>query len=348
MTRSPTPLPLPTEHHHPQTARRVIGMVAGTVAATILLNLTAFLVLAVMAPNRDAALLSAKWALLRRQNAPVDWLILGDSTGNQGVIPTLLARELRGGVALNLCTFANTLVVNDAWMLEQYVKQQGPPKRGIILIHAYDVYGRTPECLVPLLGAIDPSLRALGEKTPRLKLSLADKIGFYVGAYIPLYYRTETLKILLLHPQFWRYHKNRLPELTTDGFMSVRTPNPQEVKTDVQEHLLFLRKNPPVITPVNRQAITAIYTIARQHRVNLYIAMAPISDGLGNAPCYQEEVRFLDRTIRDLTSNYSINLFFQDPQLFPAHELANADHVIESAAVTYTVALARAIRDNAQ
>src|SRR5207253_10129783 len=90
--------------------------------------------------NSGHGLVQAKWNLLKRLPAPIDVLVLGDSSGNQGVVPQLLGAAL-GGTTINACTLADALIVNDAWMLDLYIRRLGPPKR-VILVHVYDVWER--------------------------------------------------------------------------------------------------------------------------------------------------------------------------------------------------------------
>jgi hypothetical protein len=48
---------------------------------------------------------------------PVDWLILGDSSVNQGVIPSIFEDEF-GERAINLGTNGIMITLDDLWMIE--------------------------------------------------------------------------------------------------------------------------------------------------------------------------------------------------------------------------------------
>src|SRR4249920_755258 len=80
--------------------RRVLTLVVLLVVSA---NVLAGLVLQRWSPNLGYAVAKKKWEILLTLHGPVDWLILGDSTANQGVDPRVLATHL-GGRALNLGT----------------------------------------------------------------------------------------------------------------------------------------------------------------------------------------------------------------------------------------------------
>ncbi|MEB3357540.1 MAG: hypothetical protein VKK04_12500, partial [Synechococcales bacterium] len=70
----------------------------------ILLNVLANGFLDYLISRQGYFLASYKWNLLTDLKQPADWLVLGDSSCNQGVVPEILSQEL-GGTALNLCIF---------------------------------------------------------------------------------------------------------------------------------------------------------------------------------------------------------------------------------------------------
>src|SRR5438128_2449200 len=129
---------LPVEIAGPSTARRLIGTIGGVLALVALANTAALFVLSRHPVNHGYKVIGAKWELLREQERPVDWLVLGDSSGNQGVVPAVLSERL-GGSSLNLCTVGDLLAVNDAWMLETYIGTVGAPRK-VLMVHAYDIW----------------------------------------------------------------------------------------------------------------------------------------------------------------------------------------------------------------
>ena len=113
------------------TNRRQLMTTAAIVAVLILtVDLVAAALLAWRPVARDHWLVASKWRLLDRARA-TDTLVLGDSSCNQGVRPDVLGAAL-GGSVLNLCTIGDLLVINDAWMLEAYLRRHPPPARVVV------------------------------------------------------------------------------------------------------------------------------------------------------------------------------------------------------------------------
>ena len=97
------------------TAREIIMTVAITLTVVAIVNVTALYYLARFTPNTGYLLIRAKWAMLSALKDPVALLILGDSSGNQGVDPQVFSDKLNLA-AINLCTihgFAGSLPDGD-------------------------------------------------------------------------------------------------------------------------------------------------------------------------------------------------------------------------------------------
>ena len=149
-----------------------------TIVVILLLNLLAIWVVQRYSPNRGYRLVREKWTLLLNLKEPVEWLVLGDSSGNQAVDPALLDARL-GGRSLNLCTTGNALVLGDLWMLETYLRRFGPP-RGVVLVHTYDLWGR--------------------DKNSNTVADVPLPWGYWTEREHPLHLGTEELMDLFLHP----------------------------------------------------------------------------------------------------------------------------------------------------
>ncbi|MBZ0305522.1 MAG: hypothetical protein K8I82_05590, partial [Anaerolineae bacterium] len=125
------------------TSRRQIVITVGMALATVFIaNFLTYYV----PMDRTETVVYQKWGLIQDLDAPVDWLIVGDSSANHGVIPAIITQEL-GGEALNVATFGDWLFVDDAWMIETHIRQVGAPKN-IIIVHVPDMYHRTMEANV--------------------------------------------------------------------------------------------------------------------------------------------------------------------------------------------------------
>lgn len=145
---------LPEEKIAPVTPRKILGSVVGCLLMLGAANYLADWFLTSYSSNGGYKIAQVKWSKLLTLQRPVDVLVLGDSTGLQGVDPTVLDQTL-GGRSLNLCTVGNMLVVNSAWMLDQYIQRFGPPKQ-VVLVHTYDVWHRKVNSSTRLLLAETP------------------------------------------------------------------------------------------------------------------------------------------------------------------------------------------------
>ena len=132
---------LPQEDFDPATFRRLITTMFAAAAIVVLLNCLAGIYLSDQRGNRGYALIRQKWQLLIDLKEPVDILILGDSTCNQGVVPSVVNNRL-GKTSINLCTVGNMLLVNDVWMLDYYLSKYDSLS-SVILVHAYDIWSRS-------------------------------------------------------------------------------------------------------------------------------------------------------------------------------------------------------------
>ena len=131
---------LPEEITKPIKSKEFVLSLIGTLIFVIIFNFAAKLYLKENTTNRGYWLINKKWELLFKQKEPVDWLILGDSSCNQGVVPTIVNERLNTS-SINLCTIGDMLSLDNSWMLEKYIQRVGVPKN-ILIVHVYDAWGR--------------------------------------------------------------------------------------------------------------------------------------------------------------------------------------------------------------
>jgi hypothetical protein len=202
----------------PANLPRLLLDILETLLLVVLLNWATSGYLANYSTNHGYWTIHQKWFLLGKLDAAVDWLVLGDSSCNQGVVPAVLEEEL-DGKALNLCMVGNITVLGDLWLLEEYIARFGPP-RAVIIVHVYDVW---PRDLNPvLLGQIPRPWgfwrsHTLGEKLlddPQVRFDL------FVERYVPLYSQPKTLTTILRSATFLQHNPFQPPgQLEADGFM---------------------------------------------------------------------------------------------------------------------------------
>lgn len=333
---------LPDERPAPARARKVALVVALTLAALLGVNALAGVALQELTTNRGYWLVHEKWSLLESLEAPADWLILGDSAGNQGVRPDVVTAEL-GGSAVNLCTIGDLLAVNDAWMLERHIERLGPP-RNVILVHVYDVWYRGLRFLnrQPLLAKIPLPWGFWEDMDPPVTLSAKDERRLLLARYVPLWSENKTLSSWLRHPS---KVLDRDFRLTAEGFMPLEEPNAKNVKKDSREHLGASKRKHKPMAALNRDALDRIGALADEHGFDVWVATSPVWEGVWRDKRFRSMFQAVVRQIQAVAKRHPrLHVILPTPATFPASAMENVDHLTNAAAAVYTKKLAAAIR----
>lgn len=332
---------LPSELPTPARARHVVLIVALAVASTLGLNALAGEALEELTTNRGYWLVHQKWDLLDSLDEPVDWLILGDSSCNQGVRPDVFEARL-GESAVNLCTVGDLLAVNDAWMLERYIEDYGPPKH-VVIVHVYDIWYRDARFLnrQPLLAKIPLPWDFWEDLEPEVSLDSSQENKLFVARYLPLWSENKTLSSWLHHPSVVL---DRDFEITDDGFMGLDAPNPKNVRKDAREHFHFTRTQRFSLSPINRDALERMGELSDRHGFDLWVASGPLWEGVWGDPHFR---RYFDAAMRGLSEVAAdfdhMRVVLRDPVRFPDGDMENVDHLTEDAAAVYTERLIDAV-----
>ncbi|BAS59562.1 hypothetical protein NIES2135_09100 [Leptolyngbya boryana NIES-2135] len=331
---------LPTETVTAATRRSIFLTLFGTIALVGLFNLAAKFYLIRHTPNRSDWLIREKWELLLRLEKPVDWLILGDSSCNQGIDPSLFDSDLKT-TSINLCTVGNMTNVNNAWMLEAYIQRFGPP-RHILIVHVYDVWGRDIDPM--MMARVPLQLQRLSQFEPRINQRRVTNFQVLLERYLPLYSKNQSLQEVMMFP-LDSYETNRSFSLKEDGLMVWHQPNPENVEGQKTMHLSNIQQKPTFqLSNTNRQALEHIISLAEKHQFDVYLANSPIYNELYQ----QKEFQGYYNQVRDMLRHYAnsssrVHYVLQEPVTFPKEEMENADHVIYPAAKQYTQQLVQAI-----
>ncbi|MGF1513844.1 MAG: hypothetical protein ACFB5Z_09130 [Elainellaceae cyanobacterium] len=285
--------------------------------------------------------------MLNKLEQPLDWLILGDSSCNQGVVPEVLSEEL-GGTALNLCIFGPLLVFNDAWMLEQHIRQVGPPKN-VVIIHVYDLWDREVSSeTFAHLSRTPLSQKEIRAFTPPLSPDFGQKLQWFSYKHLHLYTSSKTLADFLQKPAK-TFKKGREFTVSPSGFMPKYSPNPESVVEDAVGHRGDIRGETPKISDINQRSLAAIRSLADRYEFEVYIVASPLYDELYEDPKFRRYLRRTEQMLEQETrSSDRLHVLMDDPVTFGADEMENADHVIESAAKVYTGQIAAQIAAQAQ
>lgn len=321
---------LPSEQIPRFTFWKLLQMTVGMIILLAIINLAAYCYLQRYNPNKAYALIQHKWQLLQRSPA-VDWLILGDSSGNQGIDPTLFHQE-KSAKAINVCTIADLLVVNDLWQLKAVI-QQGKTPKNILLVHTYDIWQRTH---IPTGYA--SQIPAINTDFPLAEYAISIPKRTLMNA-LPLNFQRASLGHILQHPSQWG---KRNYAWEADGFERIEQADRVEVERDTKAHLEFVKDNDFKISTINEKALIALAKLARTEQIKVHLAQAPYHDGLAKNEDFQKYLGQVEMYLMDFCKQNEW-IYMTDYQTFSASEMENADHVTMEAAQEFTRGILRQI-----
>jgi hypothetical protein len=292
--------------------------------------------------NLAGWIIGHKWRLLMAMNQPVDDLVLGDSSCNQGVNPVTLARALGDQRAINLCTVGDMLALNDAWMLQTYIERFGAPRR-VVIVHVYDIWSRNFNW--DRVGAVPVGLLQLRRLQPKVQLERWQLRSYIETRYFPLYSSNLSLKTRLRAGDPGLAHAPGPRRVDSLGFLADTVAFPDSVERDLQGHLKFLKEETFRLSGDNQKSLERIAQLAQEYGFDVYLAAAPVYQRLAEAPPFQRYFARVQQSLAGMAGEGSrVHLVFDGPMSFAAGEMQNADHLILSAANRYTEELARQIR----
>ena len=322
---------LPQEITKPIKSKEFFLSLLGTLFFVIFFNFAAKLYLKENTTNRAYWLINKKWEILLKQKKPVDWLILGDSSCNQGVVPSILNERLSVS-SINLCTIGDMLSLDDSWMLEKYIQRFGVPKN-ILIVHVYDAWNRGINLSV--LAKVPLNWGYWQQLEPKINFGLKDTFQLFIERYIPLYSENQSLSHLLKSP-YDAFNRNQNFRLEKDGFMIWEKANPEYVEAQKKMHLDFTRKNKFNLSSNNREALEHIVKLAEKHDFNVYLANSPIYEKLYEHKDFKAYFTQIQNTLDGYAAKSDRVHYIREPITFPKEEMENADHLVYSAAKIYT------------
>ncbi|HEX9926601.1 MAG TPA: hypothetical protein VGD99_28400 [Anaerolineae bacterium] len=318
-------------------ARSVLTSVLGTMLLVLAVNFAAMWYIDHYISNTGLELVEQKWKILQNMEAPVDWLVLGDSTGNQGVVPEILENEL-GGTALNLCTIVPMTTLDDALMLDVYIDKFGPP-RNLVIVHSYDALSTPMSPLtfakVPLPWGVSSRYRF----SPAL-ISISQQIQIAVARHFPVYFENGTLKTIIFDglksPETLFVSRKAHLGLTSKGYMPRYEPRPEDVEDDKEGHLEGIQSEEFFVTDVNIVAVDHIAALAEQHGINVYIVTGPLYEDLYKDEVFQERFAQIQAWWSEAAGRSEYVHYVTSVSTFPSDEMEEVDHATHLAAEQYT------------
>lgn len=314
------------------TSRSLLFSLAGILILTLFVNFSAKYYLDRSTRNLGYFLIKKKWELLKNLENPVDLIILGDSSCNQGVNTDLIT-EKTGLSALNLCTMGKLLALNDSWMLDYYIRKHGAPDK-ILIIHVYDIWQRKINKNV--IAKIPLSWGFWEELTPTLNFGLSDKYKMLVAKYIPLYSENVTAKKMMLQTGDKFFSKE--VSFTKSGYMWTGKAFPENVDLDMKHHIEFTGANEFFVSSPNKIAMQEIIDRVEQNDIKLYISTGPLYTKIFSNLTFREYYDKVQNYLEELAAGSdNVHLILNDTELFERDEMQNIDHLIFSSANKFTL-----------
>jgi hypothetical protein len=305
----------------------------GLVLFAFLLNLALIPIMAKYTPNSGYKIVAKKWDLLKK--APgVDFLIIGDSSGDQGLDPDVI-QKVWGLDALNLCTVGDMMVLNDAAMVEEYLRNHEPPKM-VIDVHVYDVWDRDVSGSV--LAQIPYSLGELKQVTPWLDHNFDWSLDVLTNRYLPLYSESKSVKQLAFNVLTRRKARtDEADKIQPNGFLRQENSDPDLVNTDLAKHTETLRTMKAKISDTNKAALERLIHLSNEHGFSFYLVSAPIYQGLADLPDFQRHQKELIAKLEEIMKGASHGaIIFPVPKAFPMPVMQNVDHLTVEGAQEFT------------
>jgi hypothetical protein len=333
---------VPEEVIQPVRPRQLLVTWLGVLLIVLLLNFVVAPRLLVGGRNLAGWIIGHKWRLLHGLKTPVDDLVLGDSSCNQGVNPVTLARTLGDRRAVNLCTIGDMLALNDAWMLQRYIERFGAPRR-VIIVHVYDIWSRDFDWA--RMGTIPVGIMAIRRFNPEVQLKRWQFRSYLESRYFPLFSNNLSLQARLRTGDPRSRNTPGPRPVDSLGFLADTVAFPDSVELDLGAHLRFLEKERFELSVDNRRSLARISALAKEHDFEVYLAPAPVYQALAEAPAFRRYYVQVQKALASVSGEGSrIHLVFDQPMTFPASQMQNADHLVLKAADRYTTELARRIR----
>ncbi len=314
----------------------VVSVLLSTVFS---LNLLFLVVIRYNEINDGYQVVKVKWDLAcSPQTSSI--IFLGDSSGDQGIAPSVVKEEIRCS-SLNLCTLGNLLLVDDLWLLESYL-EKSPSPQSVVLVHVYDVWHRKS----PNIGAlrqIPISTQAWDELTPIVDLGWFWKTSILIDQFIPMYSRRLTLHQFIWHPSELMSERNEL-EFTEYGFRPCKVNSLEGTIADRENHLKFVSENNFIPSMINSLAYQKIIEHCKKHNIRLFVASSPLDEKLASDQFFQGYYNELQQWLEKSSNGHPHVTVISELFLVPEHELERVDHVTVDAAHRYSRWLAEKIK----
>ena len=304
-----------------------------TLALVLLINILAYLFFGHITNNYGYWVVKSKWRLLAGLEEPVDWLILGDSSANQGVMPSVI-REASGKSSANLATIGNMILVDDLWMLEYYLERHASPEK-VILVHVTDMWHR--EFPAYLVAEIPLPWRYWERFSLSSELVSEDDIPtIYHDRFFILLYSTSLRNMIYKGVTTFTNTFDTGYAITKDGFFPAYEAKPETVVLGDLDLTRFMEENAFELSQHNEWALQQMIRLAEEHDFHIYIVTGPGYAGLHEEPAFQAYHGQLQDRLFEISLQTSRLHVVREIMSFTAEQMQNPDHLIVPGAEQYT------------
>lgn len=320
----------------PFQTRSAVAIFGMTLGFFLVINFALLAYLRVHSPNLGFWLINKKWSLLLDLDHPVDVLILGDSTANQGLVPEVIEEGLDTS-ALNLATVANLTFTNDVWMLQEYLARHSPPKV-VLIMHSYLMWqGELNARAVSMI----PFLRIsnLSQTLSPMPIGFGELIKQVTIYLVPAYSQSQTIRSLVhtashVSPGFSLSASP--PHVSALGTYRVFTSDWRKVQEDINQHLAFLRTREPYISDDSLAGLRALKELAEKHDFEVVIFNAPIASQVAESPDFVKYFSPISSELSDFWAGSQNVHYVSDVLAVDVSEMESADHMLAGAADEFT------------
>lgn len=332
------------KHHLPEeitsqaSIKKVIKLIGFTLFFLILIDGIVYLYLKFNTPNLAYEIVIKKWEMLKNMSNKRDWVVLGDSTCNQGMPVSMLEKKFNAS-AVNLCAIGGMLTVNDSWILETYIKKFGPPKN-VLIIHTYDLWQREKVDLG--LASQLPLSTIIREKPNPWIFDKKSEVILLLNKYWPLFSQKQSL-IEIISILFKKGNVKFERSFDQNGFMSIKEADPQTVLDEAVTKKKRLENIKFNISRNNLAGLENIRNLAEKHDFNVFIANSPVYREVFEDVNFQSYFADIKSYLKKYADKSEKIYYIDNEYAFSENEMVSVDHIIESAAQEYSFKLSEEI-----
>ena len=334
---------LPRERVRYSTWRQLLVLCVSALTVVCLANSAAMFYVDNNPPNKGYAVVKSKWKLLDGLTKPVDWLVLGDSSCLAAIDPVVWT-EATGDSVLNLCTLGDLLLVDDVWLLKDYLSKHGAPK-GVVVMHVYDMwYREVGDGALSLLGQIERPWGIWTKDEPKVELNASDLLKVFLARFVPILSQANSIRQAVVPSPTSRSSR---PESSLKKFgisdlgLLPGAALPLNVSKDTAIHKKFVRANKPNLSAPNRQALLELISLAEEYDFRVQIVMSPLHDELNDDEAFQTYFEGTQKQLSAYLDKTQHVEFVSKVEAYPASTMQNSDNLGQTKVEEFTKRLVR-------